>query len=213
MVVTSTPSAVVICSQCKNPGHQFQNCFKCKGTISRENPPPTPKQNAWCSLHNTDRHNNSDCRSQMRDDNITCRPRPGQQNGRRKNNRSANANTVTTSTTQMEAYVTGIHASSTSAAATTVATRTSFATPPCPSSPPVGIGCSFIASPPININAQPVDFSMTADSGASSHFTDNQLLRSIEHEMNYYVKLDPTVTVNVAGNNRLYGVGQGVLFV
>ena len=31
--------------------------------------------------------------------------------------------------------------------------------------------------------------------------------------MNHYVQLDHPVTINVAGNPRLYGVGQGVLFV
>ena len=215
MVVTSTPSAVMTCSHCEKPGHRFQNCFKRKGKMSGKKHPPTPRNNSWCSPHNTDRHDNSDCRSQMRDDNITRRPRPGQQNGRHKNKRSAHANTATTptSTTQMEAYVPVTHAPSTTAAATTAATSTSFATPPCPSLPPVGIGYSFIAAPPINIAAQPVDFSMTADSGASSHFIDNQLLPGIEHKMNHYVQLDPPVIINVAGNHRLYGVGQGVLFV
>ena len=140
--------------------------------MSGKKPPPTPRNNSWCSLHNTDRHDISECRSQMRDDNITRRPRPGQQNGRHSNNRSAHANTATTptSTTQMEAYVPEIHAPSTTAAGTIAATSASFATPPCPFPPPVGIGYSFIAAPPIKIAAQPVDFSMTADSGASSHF-------------------------------------------
>ena len=62
-VFTSTPSAVVTCSHCKKPGHRFQNCFKRKGKMSGEKPPPTPRQNSWCSHHNTDRHNNSGCRS------------------------------------------------------------------------------------------------------------------------------------------------------
>ena len=113
----------------------------------------------------------------------------------------------------MEAYVPVTHAPSTTAAATTAATSTFFVTPPCPSSPPAGIGYSFIAAPHINIAAQPVDFSMTADSGASSHFIDNQFLPGIEHKMNHYVQLNPPVVINVAGNHRLYGVGQGVLVV
>ena len=139
--------------------------------MSGQNPPPTPRKKSWCSLHNTGRHDNSNCRSQMRDDNKTRRPRPGQQIGRQNNNHSAHVNTATnpTSTTQMKAYVPGIHAPSITAAATTAAASTSFATPPFPSSPPVAIGYLFIAAPPINIAAQPVDFSMTADSGASSH--------------------------------------------
>ena len=211
-VVTSTPSAVVTCSHCKTPGHRFQNCFDRKGKMSGKKPPPPPRNKSW---HNNDRHDNSDCGSQMRDDNITRRPRPGQQNGRHSNNRSAYANTATTptSTTQMEAYVPVTHDASITAAATTAATSTSFATPPCPSSPPVGIGYSFIAAPPINIAAQRVDFYMTADSGASSHFIDNQLLPGIEHKLNHYVQLDPPVITNVAGNHRLYGVGHGVSFV
>ena len=39
MVVTSAPSAVVTGSHCENPGHIFQNCFKCKGTMSGKKPP------------------------------------------------------------------------------------------------------------------------------------------------------------------------------
>ena len=214
MVVTSTPSAVVICSHWKNPGHRLKNCFKRKGTISGKKSPRTPRKESWCSLHNTNHHDHSDCRFQMRDDRITRCSRPGRQNDRHIN-RSAHANTAATltSTTQIEAYVTGMHAPFTTAAATTAASSTSFATPRCPSSPRVGIGYSIIAAPPINIAAQPVDSSMTAGSGASSHFIDNQLLPGIEHQINHYVQLDPPVTINLAGNHRLYGAGQGILLV
>ena len=110
---------------------------------------------------------------------------------------------------QMEACVLVTHAPSTTAAATTAATSTSFATPSCPSSPPVGIGYLFIAAPPINIAAQPVEFSMTADSGASSHFIDNQPLPGIEHKMNHYVQLDPPVIINVARNHPLWRWSRG----
>ena len=181
MVVTSTPSAVVACSHCKKTSHRFENCFKSKGTMSVGKTPPILRKKPLCSLHNTDRHDNSDCRFQKRDDNKTRRPRPGQQNGRHNNNRSAHANTATTpnSTTQMEAYVPVTHAPSATTAAITAATSTSFGTPPYPSSPPGGIGDSFIAGPPINIATQPVEFTMTADNGASSHSIDNQLLPGI----------------------------------
>ena len=113
----------------------------------------------------------------------------------------------------MKAYVPVTHAPSTTELATTAANSTSFATPPCPSSPPVGIGYSFTAAPPTNTAAQPVDFSMIADSGAFSHFIDNQLLPGIELKTNHYAQLDLPVTTNVAENHRLDGVGQGVLFV
>ena len=92
----------------------------------------------------------------MRDDNISHRPHPGQQNGQQKNNRSAHANTATTptSTTKMKAYVPEKHAPSTTAAATTAATSTSIATLSCTSSLPDGIGYSFFAAPPINIGTR-----------------------------------------------------------
>ena len=178
MIVTPLPSAVVICSQCKTPGHRLQNCCKCKGTMSGRKTSPTPRKISWCSLHNTDRRDSSVCRFQMTDDNITCRPRRGQQSRRHNNNRRAHANTATTpsSTTQIEAYVPGKHAPSTTAAATTAATSSSFAVPPCP---PIAIGYSFIAAPPITFVAQSVDSSMTAYSGASSHFIDDQLLLTL----------------------------------
>ena len=54
---------------------------------------------------------------------------------------------------------------------------------------------------------------MTADGGAFIHFIDNQLLPGIELKMNHYVHLNPPATINVAGNHRLYGVGQGILVV
>ena len=214
MVVTSTTSAVVTCSHCEKPGHRFQNCFKRKGTMSVNTTPPTPRKESWCSLHITGRHNNSDCWSRKRDDNKSPRPRPGQQNGRHNNNRSTHANTATTpsSTTQMKAYISVTHDPSTTAAATTAATSTSFATPPCPPSPPVGIDY-FIAATPINNAAQPVEFSMTAARGASSHFIDNQLLPGTELKIYHDAQLDSPKTTNVAGSHRLYGVCQGVSVV
>ena len=54
---------------------------------------------------------------------------------------------------------------------------------------------------------------MAADSGASSHFIDNQLLYGIEQKMPNYVVLDPPVTIIVAGNHRLSEIGQGVFVV
>ena len=113
----------------------------------------------------------------------------------------------------MEPYVLETHALSATVAATTAATSTSFAIPAYPSSPPVGISYAFTAAPPINIAAQPVEFTMIADSGASSYFIGDQLLLSIKLKMNHYTHLNPPVTINVAGNHRLYGLGQGVLVV
>ena len=106
MIDTFTFSAIVTCSHCKRPRHRFQNCFELIGTMSGKQPPPLPRQNSPCSLHNIYGYDCSDCRSQKRDDNITGRLRPGQQKGRHITNRSAHSNTVTTptSTTQMEYF-------------------------------------------------------------------------------------------------------------
>ena len=93
------------------------------------------------------------------------------------------------------------------------ATSTSFAIPPYSSSPPAGIGFSFIAAPPINIGTQPVELTVTADSGASSDFIHKQILPGIKLQINLYVHLNPPVTINVPGNHRLYGVCQVVLVV
>ena len=69
IVVPSAPSAVGICLHCEKTGHRLENCFKRKGTMSGKTPPTAPRISSWCSLHNTDRHDNSDCRSQKWDDN------------------------------------------------------------------------------------------------------------------------------------------------
>ena len=148
----------------------------------------------------------------------SCNHLPGQQNGQRNNNntgasnrdngasnRGAHANTAIT--TQVGVYSPAIHAPSATTAATTTATSTSITTP----SLPEGIGYSFIAAPPTGITAKPINFSMTADSGVSSHFIDNQLLHGIEQKMLNYVNLDTPVTINVACNHRVSGIGKGVL--
>lgn len=54
---------------------------------------------------------------------------------------------------------------------------------------------------------------MTADSSASSHLIDKQLLPGIEHKMLSYVHLNPAVTINVARGHRLSSVGRGILMV
>ena len=177
-------------------------------------PSSTPWKKSRCSLPHTDRHENSDRRSHKRDINKTRRLRPGQQNSRHNNNRSVYANTATTptSTTQTEAHVPVKHVPSTTAAATTAATSTSFATPPYPFSPPIGIGYFFIAAPLINIVAQPVEFSMTADqrSGAFRHFIDNQPLPGIKLKMNHALRIaGPSCNNQCSEKASLHVVGQG----
>ena len=62
-------------------------------------------------------------------------------------------------------------------------------------------------------NKSDVNFTLTADSGASGHFIDSQLPLGIEQRMLNYVHLDPPVAIQVAGGHRLSGVGKGVYLV
>ena len=222
MVTTSTSSAVVTCSHCKKAGHRFQNCFFTQKIDEWEKTFPYTRNNSWCSLHNTDRHDINDCLAQKQERESGNRSRsfrPGQQNGQRNNDSGAHANRAITPspTTQVEAYSPAIYGpSATTTAATTTATSTSTTTPSSsstPSTPPDGIGYSFIAATSTDITTKSIDSSMTADRGASSHFIDSQLLEGIESKMAEYVHLDPPVTINVAGNHRLFGIGKGVLVV
>ena len=89
---------------------------------------------------------------------------------------------------------------------------TSTATPATTlhASPQQGIGYSLIAA---SSDKSDVNFTMTADSGASSHFVDNQLITGIEQRMLSYVHREPSVTINVAGGHRLSGVGKAILIV
>ena len=73
--------------------------------------------------------------------------------------------------------------------------------------PPQGIGYSSIASSSTTSN---VNFTMTADCGASSHFIDNRLLPGVEERMLKCVHLEPSLIRNVAGGRRLSGVGKGI---
>ena len=76
--------------------------------------------------------------------------------------------------------------------------------------PPHGIGYSFIAAFSTKSN---VNFTMTADSGASSHFIGDRLLPIIEHCMLNCVHLEPPAIIYIAGGYRLSGVGKGILIV
>lgn len=51
-------------------------------------------------------------------------------------------------------------------------------------------------------------FSLTTDSGAVSHFIDNQLLNRIKDNMLDYVNLDPLVTMVVAGRHLPRDLGK-----
>ena len=52
---------------------------------------------------------------------------------------------------------------------------------------------------------------MTADSGTSNYFIDNQLRHGIEQKMIIFVRVNPPVTINIAGKHDGLGVGKRVL--
>eukprot|EP00903_Cladosiphon_okamuranus_P018846 g17334.t1 len=54
---------------------------------------------------------------------------------------------------------------------------------------------------------------MTADTGASSHFLDSELLPDLEQRMIECTKIDPPLRITVAGQGQLPGTAKGVLKV
>ena len=146
----------------------------------------------------------------MRILNMTRRPHPGEQNGRQNNN-SVHANTATTRTSRTQIEQGYMLNPLPRLRLQQLLLRTSRLLPVHPHLQLLGY--SFMAVPPITTAAQTVEFSITATNGASSHLIEDQLLPGNEHKINHYVQRVPPVTINVAGKRRLYGVGQGVLFL
>ena len=91
---------------------------------------------------------------------------------------------------------------------TTTTTSTETPATTLHASPPQGIGNSFIAAS----TTRNANLTMTADSGASSHFIDNRILPGIEQRMLNHVHLEPPEIINGAGGHRLSGV-KGILIV
>eukprot|EP00903_Cladosiphon_okamuranus_P021648 g19902.t1 len=75
--------------------------------------------------------------------------------------------------------------------------------------PPAGVGFSFVA----NSTAAAPTFTMTVDTGASSHFLDSELLPDLEQRMIECTKIDPPLRITVAGQGQLPGTAKGVLKV
>ena len=197
------------CHVCNKTGHWARNYYHRKSSTKDTNKASKKR----CSLHKTHLHDNSECRSQQQQLNGN--------NGNNRNNRNGNRNgqhqAVTTTPahahTAINSGCTRVVGNYNNAAAstqgnTTAASTASTETPATTlhTSPPQGVGYSFIAASSTTSN-------MTADSCASSQFIDNRLLRGIEQRMLYYLHLEPPVIINVAGGHRLSGVGQGFLIV
>eukprot|EP00903_Cladosiphon_okamuranus_P021708 g19957.t1 len=75
--------------------------------------------------------------------------------------------------------------------------------------PPSGVGFSFVANSTVPAPA----FTMTVDTGASSHFLDSELLPDLEQRMIECTKIGPPVRITVAGQGQLPGTAKGVLKV
>ena len=201
------------CHVCNKTGHWARDCYHCKSSMKGAN----KASKKWCNLHKTHLHDNSECRSQQQQLNgnngNNRNNRNGQRNGQHQaaTTTTAHANTAINSgsTTVVENY----NNTAASIQGTTTATSTTSTETPASNlhaTPPQGIGYSFIAASSTTSN---VNFTMTVDSGASSHFIDNRLLPGIEQRMLNYVHLEPLVIINVAGGHRLLAVGKWILIV
>ena len=223
------------CDYCSKPSHKHAQYFK----VLRESGgrPLTSSgagRSSWCSLHSTHLHDNADCHAQQQ--------HRGNGNGSgysRGNNNSGignirhhgdgsntgRANTsVTTNGTSTPAVIAPAPASPvvTAPSIPVAAPPAPFTAPPtrimpkgAPTpyvneSPPSGVGFSFLAG---SATPGPLNFTLTSDCGASSHFVDSNLIGDIKSRMKSIVKLDSPATIVVAGHSTLRGVSMGTLTV
>ena len=180
--------------------------------------PSNARKNASCSLRHTDRHDSRECLLQNRErENGNSRNfRHDQPNGQRNfaNGGHVNNAHAPASTTLVLTYnPASCDPSATTAATTSANWRSTSTTIGASLPPPDGIGFAFIAASSTSFNPKPINFSMTAHSGASRNFIDHQLLCGIEQKMINYVHQTPPVIINVAGNHRVFGVGKGMVIV
>lgn len=84
------------------------------------------------------------------------------------------------------------------------------ATAPSTAAPPEGVGFSFLAAHGVQ---EPVRFSMTVDTGASSHFVDSDLLPDVRNHMVEYTAIKPPLVIDVAGKGKLHGTAMGAMKV
>ena len=173
----------------------------------------------WCSLHKTHLHDNSEFRSQQQQLNVNSRNNRNNRNGQRNGQHQAITTTLAHANTaikfrfynsggklqqccsfntrnyngnfklhrrklQLQLYMHPLHKAS-------------------------GIPSSLL----LPLTTSNANFTMTADSGALSHFINNRLLPGIEKRMLNYVHLEPPVVINVAEGHRRSGVGRGILIV
>eukprot|EP00903_Cladosiphon_okamuranus_P019947 g18331.t2 len=234
--MSATTASSKFCSFCKKRGHTVETCW------SRGNKPagnnPGGRKGDWCSLHKTSRHDNSTCREQN-NRNGGGGSRGRQQHGRhqgqgkqgnRFNNgdqqRGQNRNGYNSfngnapagqhqntsnnqanygqtpaapSSTTMVDYYNPAGQQAPGSATTALAAPT----------PPAGVEFSFVA----NSTAPAPTFTMTVDTGASSHFLDSELLPDLEQRMIECTKIDPPIRITVAGQGQLPGTAKGVLKV
>ena len=175
MVVTSTLSAVVTCLHCNTPGHRFQNGFERKGTMTGKQPNPTPLNHSRCSLHNADLHSNK-----IATVGLKCGTATNPVAVVPVYNTSGTATTEVLTPTPPQLQPQQLKWNLTSQCLHSLlrlGLQRLLLRPwrPLPVHPhlQVHIYCSFLAAPPVNITAQPDEFSMAADSRASSHFIDH----------------------------------------
>ena len=224
--MSATTASSKFCSFCKKKGHTVDTCWSRNKKPAGNN--PGGRRGDWCSLHKTSRHDNSVCRAQNnRNGGGGSRGRQqqgrhqGQRNqGQRFNNGSNSLNNNASAGQQQNTSNNQANYGQTPAApsSTTMveyyhpagqqapgSATTALAAP----APPSGVGFSFVA----NSTAPAPTFTMTVDTGASSHFLDSELLPDLEQRMIECTKIDPPLRITVAGQGQLPGTAKGVLKV
>ena len=221
------------CFACGKPGHVMRDCRSRKQQNGRKV--------KWCSLHKTNKHDNSECKNQL--NNVSSRGSSGNNhsNNRQGNNRNSETNnnpqhrqnaetfhqvnqahTAVTTSRTVPLYTNFQQQSNAPAAGLNTETApqsgvgysfTPVAGTNMEPTPPSGVGYTFLAG---NLTDSPqkhatTSFHMPVDSGASSHFVDPYLLPGIEKELLDFVKLDPPMCILAAGRNLLQGTSKGII--
>lgn len=228
------------CTYCKKKGHEERNCFK-KNKKKPAGHTPGGRNGDWCTLHNTSRHDNSNCREQQQNNTgSNGRQQQGRHrgqgqrnnnnNGRRRNqggqqyrgNNGGNQNGNFNGNSNGGNYNNGNQQQAHFGQLVPAPSSTTMvdAYNPAGQHPPGS--ATALSAPPSGVgfsflashtNPEPISFAMTVDTGASSHFLDTDLLPDITNHMIEHTKIDPPLIIDVAGKGQLHGTTMGALKV
>ena len=205
------------CFRCGRMGHTIKECR------SRQQSNSGNRALKWCSLHNTPKHDDSECRAQLNNRegssnaaisyNHRGRNPRHRNNNRNYNSRNNNSNSNNFEGHQRQANTAVADSASTTAPSTnqeqpTATSTASTVVDTC--GPPNGVGFSFLSGCDNHSTPDHILLKLAVDSGSSGHFLDSQLLPGIDQHMVEYTKLDPPMSILTAGRHLLYGTAKGV---